>query len=275
MLAGAIVVQRRRGRAGARERRGRRLMDRQMGAAAQRRGVEASPRQDALRRRHMTGLAAVGGAGERQFLLGQAIAVGGARFHQRERLQGLHRRTGKNRPLDLAQRQHATAVGIHHRHGAAVAALDQAATQDFSSRVDEKTLARWGARTETTEKVGAANLKRLVDAGITVAMGTDAGNPLTLHGPSVYAEMEAMQAAGLTPMQVLVASTRGGALAMGREKELGTVEKGKWADLVVLGADPLATVANLRSLRHVVRGGVTRSLEEMKAVVAAAAPTKP
>ena len=66
-------------------------------------------------------------------------------------------------------------------------------------------------------------------------MGTDAGNPLTLHGPSVYAEMEAMQAAGLTPMQVLVASTRGGATAMGRAKDFGTVEKGKLADLLIVG----------------------------------------
>ena len=47
-------------------------------------------------------------------------------------------------------------------------------------------------------------------------MGTDAGNPLTLHGPSVYAEMEAMQAAGMAPMEVLVAATANGARAMGR-----------------------------------------------------------
>ncbi|HWZ85091.1 MAG TPA: amidohydrolase family protein, partial [Thermoanaerobaculia bacterium] len=63
----------------------------------------------------------------------------------------------------------------------------------------------------------SANLKRVADAGIPIAMGTDAGNPLTLHGPSVYAEMEAMQASGLTPMQVLTASTQGGSLAMGLE----------------------------------------------------------
>ena len=62
-----------------------------------------------------------------------------------------------------------------------------------------------------------------------VALGTDAGNPLTLHGPSVYDELEAMQAAGLTPAQVLVAATRDSARALGREKDLGTVEKGKQA----------------------------------------------
>jgi imidazolonepropionase-like amidohydrolase len=120
------------------------------------------------------------------------------------------------------------------------------------------------------DRISAANLKRVFDAGIPIAMGTDAGNPLTLHGPSVYAEMEAMQAAGMTPMQVLVASTRGGAAAMGLEKETGTVEKGKTADLLIVGGDPTADVANFRKVRYVVRAGVVRSIEELKATVAAA-----
>ncbi len=77
-------------------------------------------------------------------------------------------------------------------------------------------LARFEKRAASANAVAAANLKRLRDAGIPIAMGTDAGNPGTLHGPSVYAEMEAMQAAGMTPMEVLVASTKGGARAMGR-----------------------------------------------------------
>lgn len=121
---------------------------------------------------------------------------------------------------------------------------------------------RYTERSRTT----AANLKKVLDAGIPVAMGTDAGNPLTLHGPSVYAEMEAMQAAGLTPMQVLVASTRGGALAMGRDKEIGTVEKGKLADLLIVAADPTADAANLRKVRWVVRGGVMREIAELSAL---------
>ena len=102
---------------------------------------------------------------------------------------------------------------------------------------------------------GEANLLAVFRAGITVAMGTDAGNPLTLHGPSVYWEMEAMQEAGLSPLDVLVAATRNGALAMGRERDLGTVQPGKLADLVVLGADPTADVRNLGAVRWIVRDG--------------------
>jgi imidazolonepropionase-like amidohydrolase len=90
----------------------------------------------------------------------------------------------------------------------------------------------------------ADNVLRVHAAGIPVAMGTDAGNPLTLHGPSVYLEMEALQAAGLKPMDVIVAATRNGALALGRLAELGTIERGKVADLIVLRADPAADIRN-------------------------------
>ena len=111
----------------------------------------------------------------------------------------------------------------------------------------------------------AGNLKRISDVGIPIAMGTDAGNPLTLHGPSVYGEMEAMQAAGLTPMQVLVAATRGGSLAMGVDKITGTLEEGKSADLVILNADPTQDIANLRKLRFVMRAGALYPMTDLSA----------
>lgn len=100
-----------------------------------------------------------------------------------------------------------------------------------------------------------ANIAAVQRAGITIAMGTDAANPLTLPGPSVYWEMEEMQAGGMSPMDVLVASTRNGARAMGRERDFGTIEAGKQADLVVLGADPTADIKNVREVRYVMRGG--------------------
>jgi imidazolonepropionase-like amidohydrolase len=129
---------------------------------------------------------------------------------------------------------------------------------------DPKRMASLAERVAEQERVAAANLKRLSDAGVTIAMGTDAGNPLTLHGPAVYAELEAMAAAGLTPMQVLVAATRGGSLALGLEKDIGTVEKGKSADLVVLDADPAADAGAWRRVSAIVRGGVLRPVAELK-----------
>jgi len=115
-------------------------------------------------------------------------------------------------------------------------------------------------------KITRANLKTLVDAGIPIATGTDAGNPLTLHGPAIYAEMEAMQASGMTPMQVIVSSTAIAARAMGLDKQVGTIEKGKSADLLLLGADPTTDTANLRRVKFVVRSGVVRSIEDLHAL---------
>ena len=118
-------------------------------------------------------------------------------------------------------------------------------------------------RIAASYRIMQENLRRVHAAGVSVIMGTDAGNPLTLHGPAVFAEMEAMAEAGLTPMQVLVASTRNAARAMGRE-DFGTLEPGKIADLVVLDRDPLADIRNVRSVRVVVRGGEPWSREELE-----------
>jgi imidazolonepropionase-like amidohydrolase len=146
-----------------------------------------------------------------------------------------------------------------------------AETASLSVKTDDpKADAQRRERFAAINKMMPVNLKTVRDAGITIAMGTDAGNPLTLHGVSVYAEMEAMQAAGMTPMEVLVASTRGGALAMHRQDEFGTVEKGKRADLVVVGADPTSDIKNFRQLRYVVKGGVVRAQSELRAAAPAA-----
>lgn len=104
--------------------------------------------------------------------------------------------------------------------------------------------------------VMAENLRRVHAAGITLATATDAGNPLTLHGPSIYNEMEAMQEAGLSPRDIVTMSTRNGAYAMNRLDDFGTVEAGKIADLLVLREDPTMNVAAFRTVTHVVRAGV-------------------
>ena len=100
----------------------------------------------------------------------------------------------------------------------------------------------------------ADNLRRVHTSGATIVVATDAGNPLTLHGPSIYAEMEAMQAAGLTPGEIIVMGTRNGARAMNRS-DFGTLENGKLADLIVLVEDPRVSVSAFRTVSHVMRGG--------------------
>ena len=100
------------------------------------------------------------------------------------------------------------------------------------------------------------NLRRLLDAGVEVVMGTDAGNIGTLHGPSIHREMRMMVEAGLTPLEVLRSATVGGARAMGLEAQAGEVEAGRLADLVILDADPLADIGNLAKVHRTIKGGV-------------------
>ncbi len=110
----------------------------------------------------------------------------------------------------------------------------------------------------------AENLRRIRAAGVTIATATDAGNPMTLHGPSIYEEMEAMQDAGIPASEVVVLSTRNGARAMGRLADFGTLDRGKIADLLVLAEDPTRDVRAFRSLTHVMRAGVLRTQEELR-----------
>ena len=115
-----------------------------------------------------------------------------------------------------------------------------------------------------TRALNGKNLKRLYDAGVKIAMGTDAGNTGTMHGPSVYAEMEAMQGAGMTPMDVLISATKMGSEVMRREKDFGTVEAGKIADLLILEKDPTEDIKNMRSLTQVMRAGKLHDLKDLK-----------
>ena len=103
--------------------------------------------------------------------------------------------------------------------------------------------------------IALQNLRRVWDAGIPVVMGTDAGNIGTLHGPSVFREMEIMTQSGLSPLQVLRSATSNGAKAMGMERDIGTLAAGKLADLVILDADPLADVMNLSKIHRVIKDG--------------------
>ncbi len=137
---------------------------------------------------------------------------------------------------------------------------DAAEYQPFTNQALRSARGRFDALTGDGEDLALLkeNLARVHASGATVVVATDAGNPLTLHGPSIYDEMEAMADAGLSPMDVIVAGTRNGALAMGRLNDFGTLEAGKIADLLVLDADPLSDLRAFRGLTHVMRAGVLR-----------------
>jgi imidazolonepropionase-like amidohydrolase len=97
------------------------------------------------------------------------------------------------------------------------------------------------------------NLKLLSDGGVPIAMGTDTGANLVgrWQGFFEHMELEMMVKAGMTPMQTIVAATGGAARVMKLDAKLGTLQPGKWADFVVLNANPLTDIRNTRQIDSV------------------------
>lgn len=100
-------------------------------------------------------------------------------------------------------------------------------------------------------EVASRNVKRLSDAGVPIAMGTDTGPTGRFQGYFELMELELMVKAGLTPKQALAAATRDAARCLKLDGELGTLEPGKWADFVALDANPLADFSNVRKISSV------------------------
>lgn len=111
------------------------------------------------------------------------------------------------------------------------------------------------ARYKAGLEVARRNLKKLFDSGVRIAMGTDTGPVGRFQGYFELMEIEMMVEAGLTPRQALLASTSVAAACQQIDRDLGTVQAGKWADFVVLNADPLADIRNIRQIDSVYVAG--------------------
>jgi len=100
-------------------------------------------------------------------------------------------------------------------------------------------------------EIGSRNAKALSDAGVTLAMGTDTGPMGRFQGYFELMELDLLRKAGLTPRQTLEAATRDAAKCLKIDRDLGTIETGKWADFVALDRDPLADINNVRAIDSV------------------------
>lgn len=106
-----------------------------------------------------------------------------------------------------------------------------------------------------------ANLKTLCDHGVPIVFGTDSGIPMRFMGYFEHLETEMMADAGLSPMQIIVSFSKNAAEYMGL-KDLGTLSPGHWADFIVLDADPLLDIRNVRKISEVFVGGEEIKSEE-------------
>src|SRR5881396_4179873 len=113
-------------------------------------------------------------------------------------------------------------------------------------------------RIKKTYDVALPNLKKLEDAGVTIAAGTDAGNIGTIHGPALFREFQLMKEAGLTPMQILQCTTANAAKLFGGDvgAHIGKIENGYFADLVILNSNPVDGIAHASDIDAVIKNGV-------------------
>jgi imidazolonepropionase-like amidohydrolase len=98
--------------------------------------------------------------------------------------------------------------------------------------------------------VATDNVKRLSDSGVRLAMGTDTGPPARFQGYFSHMEMQMMVDAGMSPLDVIRSST-GIAADCINVGDVGTLEPGKWGDLVLLGANPAEDIANTKTIEGV------------------------
>jgi len=120
-------------------------------------------------------------------------------------------------------------------------------------------------RIKKTYDVALKNLKKLEDAGITIAAGTDAGNIGTIHGPALFREFQLMKEAGLTPMQILQCTTTNAAKFFGGDTggHIGKIDKGNFADLVILNSNPVDDIAHASDIESVMKNGVLYSAKDL------------
>jgi enamidase len=98
-------------------------------------------------------------------------------------------------------------------------------------------------------------LRKLHDAGVNMAAGTDSGTPGVVIGKGLHKELELMVEAGISPMEAITAGTRNAADNLGKANDLGTIESGKVADIIAVSGDPLKDIRDTREIKLVIKDG--------------------
>lgn len=108
----------------------------------------------------------------------------------------------------------------------------------------------WTTWMKVMTPVAQENLRLISEAGGRIVLGSDQSS-----GPASHRELELMVEGGIAPLEVIRIATLNAAVFLGRERDLGSVEEGKLADLVLLDADPLSDISNAQRVVMVVKGG--------------------
>ncbi|WP_436515079.1 amidohydrolase family protein [Ekhidna sp. To15] len=99
------------------------------------------------------------------------------------------------------------------------------------------------------------DIQFLMDEGLNMVLGTDAGNDFNFYGYSLHEEMQLMEMGGIQPIDIIKMGTLNAAIMMHAEDSLGSIEVGKLADMILLDANPLEDITSARAINSVYKGG--------------------
>lgn len=130
---------------------------------------------------------------------------------------------------------------------------DTLLVKQYKNYFNSNTVVSNGQKSDAIRKM---NLKKMSDAGVLIATGTDAGNIGTLHASSYLNEINVMKSSGMSNWKILQASTINGAKILNKENEFGTVSIHKKANLILLNDNPVENIENITKIDKVINKGV-------------------
>jgi imidazolonepropionase-like amidohydrolase len=111
------------------------------------------------------------------------------------------------------------------------------------------------ARTDREMRYRERGVKQFIESGAVMGMGTDSGTPMNFHSEALWREIKVHVDMGMTPMRAISAATRVNAQIIGKSRDLGTIEPGKLADVIVVKGNPLFDIVALSNVEIVVKDG--------------------
>jgi len=125
----------------------------------------------------------------------------------------------------------------------------------------QESLKNWPAlgyfqRTDREMLYRERGVKQFIESGAVMGMGTDSGTPMNFHSEALWREIKVHVDMGMTPQRAIAAATRVNATIIGKGRELGTIEPGKIADIIVVKGNPLFDIVALSNVETVVKDGI-------------------